>query len=47
MPGSASGISTLRMMLAVVVVLIVLVQAVQTIGDRLARRLNKRLRHGP
>jgi D-methionine transport system permease protein len=31
------------MMLAVVVVLIVLVQAVQTIGDRLARRLNKRL----
>ncbi|MEH3144447.1 MAG: ABC transporter permease [Methylobacterium frigidaeris] len=35
-----------EMMLAVVVVLIVLVQAVQTIGDRLARRLNKRLRHG-
>ncbi|RVU18810.1 methionine ABC transporter permease [Methylobacterium oryzihabitans] len=35
-----------EMMLAVVVVLIVLVQAVQTLGDRLARRLNKRLRHG-
>ncbi|NBJ12514.1 methionine ABC transporter permease [Microvirga arsenatis] len=34
-----------EMMLAVVVVLIVLVQAVQTIGDRLARRLNKRIRH--
>ena len=33
-----------EMMLAVVVVLIVLVQAVQSIGDRLARRLNKRLR---
>ena len=33
------------MMLAVVVVLIVLVQAVQSIGDRLARRLNKRIRH--
>ncbi|WP_201837142.1 methionine ABC transporter permease [Microvirga zambiensis] len=33
------------MMLAVVVVLIVLVQAVQTIGDRLARHLNKRIRH--
>jgi len=32
------------MMLAVVVVLIVLVQAVQSIGDRLARRLNKRIR---
>ena len=32
-------------MAAVVVVLIVLVQAVQTAGDRLARRLNKRLRH--
>ncbi|HEV2560346.1 MAG TPA: methionine ABC transporter permease [Microvirga sp.] len=32
-------------MAAVVVVLIVLVQAVQTLGDRLARRLNKRLRH--
>ncbi|WP_445501443.1 methionine ABC transporter permease [Microvirga sp. G4-2] len=35
-----------EMMLAVVVVLIVLVQAVQSIGDRLARRLNKRIRHG-
>ncbi|MBL0404838.1 ABC transporter permease [Microvirga aerilata] len=34
-----------EMMLAVVVVLIVLVQAVQTIGDRLARHLNKRIRH--
>lgn len=33
------------MMLAVVVVLIVLVQAVQSVGDRLARRLNKRIRH--
>ncbi|MBF9234949.1 methionine ABC transporter permease [Microvirga alba] len=33
------------MMLAVVVVLIVLVQAVQSIGDRLARHLNKRIRH--
>jgi D-methionine transport system permease protein len=33
-----------EMMLAVVVVLIVLVQAVQSIGDRLARRLNKRVR---
>ena len=32
-----------EVMLAVVVVLIVLVQAVQSIGDRLARRLNKRL----
>lgn len=32
-------------MAAVVVVLIVLVQAVQSLGDRLARRLNKRLRH--
>jgi D-methionine transport system permease protein len=32
-------------MAAVVVVLIVLVQAVQTAGDRLARRLNKRIRH--
>src|SRR5918997_3564707 len=31
-------------MAAVVVVLIVLVQAVQTLGDRLARRLNKRVR---
>ncbi|MXQ14386.1 methionine ABC transporter permease [Microvirga makkahensis] len=35
-----------EMMLAVVLVLIVLVQAVQSIGDRLARRLNKRIRHG-
>jgi len=34
-----------EMMLAVVVVLIVLVQAVQSIGDRLARSLNKRIRH--
>jgi len=34
-----------EMMLAVVVVLIALVQAVQTIGDRLARRLNRRLHH--
>ena len=33
-----------EMMLAVVVVLIVLVQAVQSIGDRLARHLNKRIR---
>lgn len=33
-----------EMMLAVVVVLIVLVQIVQTVGDRLARRLNKRVR---
>jgi len=32
-------------MAAVVAVLIVLVQTVQSIGDRLARRLNKRLRH--
>lgn len=32
-----------EVMLAVVVVLIVLVQAVQSAGDRLARRLNKRL----
>jgi D-methionine transport system permease protein len=32
-------------MAAVVVVLIVLVQAVQSVGDRLARRLNRRLRH--
>ena len=31
-------------MAAVVVVLIVLVQGVQTVGDRLARRLNKRIR---
>ncbi|MBA4333951.1 MAG: DL-methionine transporter permease subunit, partial [Methylobacterium sp.] len=29
----------------VVAVLIVLVQTVQTVGDHLARRLNKRLRH--
>jgi D-methionine transport system permease protein len=35
-----------EMMLAVVLVLIVLVQAVQSIGDRLARHLNKRIRHG-
>lgn len=34
-----------EMMLAVVVVLIALVQAVQTVGDQLARRLNRRLRH--
>ena len=34
-----------EMMLAVVVVLIVLVQAVQSIGDRLARHLNKRISH--
>ncbi|WP_315742934.1 MULTISPECIES: methionine ABC transporter permease [unclassified Bradyrhizobium] len=33
------------MMLAVVVVLIALVQTVQTVGDHLARRLNRRLRH--
>ncbi|RDI57861.1 methionine ABC transporter permease [Microvirga subterranea] len=33
-----------EMMLAVVVVLIVLVQIVQTVGDLLARRLNKRVR---
>jgi D-methionine transport system permease protein len=33
-------------MAAVVVVLIVLVQGVQTIGDLIARRVNKRLRHG-
>jgi D-methionine transport system permease protein len=32
-------------MAVVVLVLIVLVQAVQSAGDRLARRLNKRLRH--
>jgi D-methionine transport system permease protein len=32
-------------MAAVVLVLIVLVQAVQSLGDRFARRLNKRLRH--
>ena len=32
-----------EVMVAVVVVLIVLVQGVQTVGDRLARRLNKRL----
>jgi D-methionine transport system permease protein len=34
-----------EMMLAVVVVLIVLVQLVQSLGDRLARRLNRRTRH--
>ncbi|WP_315701151.1 MULTISPECIES: methionine ABC transporter permease [unclassified Bradyrhizobium] len=33
------------MMLAVVVVLIALVQTVQTVGDHLARRLNRRLRY--
>ena len=33
------------MMLAVVVVLISLVQTVQTVGDYLARRVNRRLRH--
>jgi D-methionine transport system permease protein len=33
-----------EMMAAVVVVLIVLVQAAQSLGDRLARRLNKRVR---
>jgi len=33
-------------MAAVVVVLIVLVQSVQTIGDLIARRMNKRLPHG-
>ena len=33
-----------EMMLAVVVVLIVLVQAVQTIGERFAARLNRRVR---
>jgi D-methionine transport system permease protein len=32
-------------MAAVVVVLVALVQAVQSVGDRVARRLNKRLRH--
>jgi D-methionine transport system permease protein len=34
-----------EMMLAVVIVLIALVQAVQTAGDYLARRANRRLRH--
>jgi D-methionine transport system permease protein len=33
------------MMLAVVIVLIALVQSVQTLGDYLARRVNRRLRH--
>jgi D-methionine transport system permease protein len=33
-----------EVMLAVVVVLIVLVQAVQTAGERLARRVNRRVR---
>jgi D-methionine transport system permease protein len=33
------------MMLAVVVVLIALVQSVQTVGDYFARRVNRRLRH--
>jgi D-methionine transport system permease protein len=31
-------------MAAVVIVLIVVVQLIQTAGDRLARRLNKRIR---
>lgn len=35
-----------EMMAAVVVVLIAIVQSVQTAGDALARRLNKRIRHG-
>lgn len=34
-----------NVMAAVVAVLIILVQTVQSLGDRLARRLNKRLRH--
>ena len=34
-----------EVMAAVVAVLIVLVQTVQSAGDRLSRRLNKRLRH--
>jgi D-methionine transport system permease protein len=34
-----------EMMLAVVVVLIALVQLVQSAGDYLARRVNRRLRH--
>jgi D-methionine transport system permease protein len=34
-----------EMMLAVVVVLIALVQTVQTVGDYLAKRVNRRLRH--
>jgi D-methionine transport system permease protein len=33
-----------EMMLAVVVVLIVIVQALQSLGDRLSRHLNKRAR---
>ena len=33
-------------MAIVVVVLIMLVQCVQSVGDWLSRRLNKRLRHG-
>jgi D-methionine transport system permease protein len=33
------------MMLAVVVVLIALVQSVQTVGDYVARRVNRRLRN--
>jgi D-methionine transport system permease protein len=33
------------MMLAVVIVLVALVQSVQTVGDYLARRVNRRLRH--
>jgi D-methionine transport system permease protein len=32
-------------MATVVVILILLVQGVQSAGDRIARRLNKRLRH--
>lgn len=32
-------------MAIVVAVLIILVQTVQSVGDRLSRRLNKRLRH--
>jgi D-methionine transport system permease protein len=34
-----------EMMLAVVVVLIALVQTVQTVGDYFAKRVNRRLRH--
>ena len=35
-----------EVMVAVVVVLIVLVQGVQTLGEAVARRLNKRIAHG-
>ena len=44
--GIRYGYQRLRpeMMLAVVVVLVVLVQAVQTLGEALARRLNRRIR---